>query len=88
MPHEVPLTVSEPVLVVTVDTITKMPQASSIPFAAVPVIARLPAPVAAMLALYRKIPMEPIAVPHDVPLAVTVPLLVVTRDPDTSMPRA
>ena len=75
-------------LVVTVAAMTKMPQASSIPFAAVPVIARLPAPVAEMLALYRKIPMEPIAVPHDVPLAVSVPLLVVTREPDTSIPRA
>ena len=50
MPHEVPLTVSEPELVVTLEEFTKRPRAESIPFAAVPVIVTLPAPVAETLA--------------------------------------
>jgi hypothetical protein len=50
VPHEVPLTVSKPELVVTVDDLTKIPQAVSPPFAAVPVIITLPVPVAEMLA--------------------------------------
>ena len=50
MPHEVPLTVSEPEVDVTVDSLTSMPRASFVPFAAVPVIVTLPVPVAEMLA--------------------------------------
>jgi hypothetical protein len=50
VPHEVPLTVSEPELVVTVDEFTKIPRAKFVPFAAVPVIVTLPVPVAEMLA--------------------------------------
>jgi hypothetical protein len=50
VPHEVPLTVSEPELVVTVDDLTKIPQAETVPFAAVPVIVTLPASVAEILA--------------------------------------
>ena len=50
MPLDVPLTVSEPELVVTADPETIIPQASSVPFAAVPVIVTLPTPVAEMLA--------------------------------------
>ena len=47
MPHEVPLTVSEPELVVMLEVSrTSMPRASSVPFAAVPVIVKLPVPVA------------------------------------------
>ena len=49
MPHEVPLTVSEPVLVVTLDNCTKIPLAELVPFAAVPVIVTWPASVAEML---------------------------------------
>ena len=50
VPLDVPLTVSEPELVVTADPETIIPQASSVPFAAVPVIVTLPTPVAEMLA--------------------------------------
>ena len=51
VPHEVPLTVSEPELVVTVDPLQRrMPEAKLVRFAAVPVIVTLPAPVAEMLA--------------------------------------
>ena len=88
VPNEVPLTVSEPELVVTVDPPTTMPQACSVPFAAVPVIVTLPVPVAEMLADdNRKTAMEPDPV-HEVPLTVSEPELVVTLDPSTWMPRA
>ncbi len=54
---EVPLTVSEPELVVTVDPYKKIPVAPDVPFAAVPVIVTFPASVAEMLAdEARKIP--------------------------------
>jgi hypothetical protein len=49
VPHEVPLTVSEPELVVTQEESTKIPKAPFVPFAAVPVIVTWPAPVAEML---------------------------------------
>ena len=49
VPHVVPLTVSEPELLVTGDVNKKMPQAELVPHAALPVIATLPAPVAEML---------------------------------------
>ena len=83
MPYEVPLTVSEPVLVVTLDPETKMPRALFVPLAAVPVIVTWPAPVAEMLAdEFRKTPLEYCSVPHEVPLTVSEPELVVTVDPD------
>ena len=50
VPHEVPLTVIEPELVVTLDEYKRIPKAESVPFAAVPVIVTLPVPVAEMLA--------------------------------------
>ena len=50
VPHEVPLTVSEPEVVVTADESTRIPLAEPVPFAAVPVIVTLPEPVAEMLA--------------------------------------
>jgi hypothetical protein len=50
VPHEVPLTVSEPEVVVTQEEFTKIPRAESVPFAAVPVIVTWPVPVAEMLA--------------------------------------
>ena len=50
LPHEVPLTVSEPELVVTLEESAWIPWALSAPFAAVPVIVTLPAPVAETLA--------------------------------------
>ena len=51
VPNEVPLTVSEPVLIVTVASPVQMPKAlPPVPRAAVPVIVTLPVPVAEMLA--------------------------------------
>ena len=45
MPHEVPFTVSEPELVVTVDPVAKMPKASLLdPFPLMPVIVTQPDP--------------------------------------------
>ena len=49
MPHEVPLTVSEPELVVTLDPSIEIPRVLTVAFA-VPVIDTLPTPVAEMLA--------------------------------------
>ncbi len=50
VPQEVPLTVSEPELVVILLLRTSIPRASSVPFAAVPVIVTLPEPVDETLA--------------------------------------
>ena len=82
VPHEVPLTVSDPEVVVMLErSSTKMPEALSAPFAAVPVIVTLPAPVAEMLAdLYRKTPVGPAPVPVEVPLTVSEPEVVVTQE--------
>ncbi len=58
-----------------------------IPFAAVPVIDRLPDPlVATIVALARKTPLELLPVVHDVPLIMTLPE-VVTFDERNSTPR-
>ena len=48
VPHEVPLTVSEPELVVTLHQDAMIPLALAVPFAAMPVIVTLPVPVAEM----------------------------------------
>ena len=78
VPHEVPLTVIEPELVVTQETYTWMPQALFVPFAAVPVIDTLPVPVAEILAFVtRRKPTEFVPLPHEVPLTVIEPELVV-----------
>jgi hypothetical protein len=53
VPQEVPLTVSEPELVVTQEEFTPTPPATTVPFTAVPVIVTWPAPVAEMLADVR-----------------------------------
>ena len=83
MPYEVPLNMSEPKLVVTVEQAKAMP----VPFATVPVIVTLTAPVAEMLAYNpRETPMERDAVAHEVPLTVIEPELVVTVDPFAKMP--
>ena len=83
VPHEVPFTVIDPVLVVTHESYTKIPYALVVPFAALPVIVTLPVPVAEKLAdTLRKTPFEAVPVlPHDVPLTVIEPLLVVTVAP-------
>ena len=75
-----PLTVSEPVLVVTQLLDTRTPHAPSVPHAALPVIVTLPVPVAEMLVeLSRKTPLEEYPVPHEVPFNVIEPVLVVTQ---------
>ena len=49
VPHDVPLIVIEPTLVVTQDRLALKPSELYVPFAAVPVIVTLPNPVADML---------------------------------------
>ena len=89
MPHEVPLTVSEPELVVTLVPLILMPQAwYAVLFAAVPVIITLPAPVAEMADELRETPGEDAPSAKEVPLIVSKPELVVTLDESTSMPEA
>ena len=87
VPHEEPLTVIEPELVVTLDPSTVMPTVESTPFAAVPVIVTLPAPVAEMVEDKDSImPQEFDTVLHEVPLTVSEPELVVRVAPDARMP--
>ena len=50
VPHDVPLTVIDPDVVVTRLEVTQTPNALFVPFAAVPLIVTWPAPVAEMLA--------------------------------------
>ena len=89
MPQEVPLTVSEPELVVTIAPLKWIPRALSVPFAAVPVIITLPAPVAEMLADDdTKTPLGVPSVPHEVPLTVSKPELLVTLELRKSIPWA
>jgi hypothetical protein len=52
----------------------------------VPVIITLPVPVAEMLDEGSETPMELHPVPHEVPLTVSEPELVVTVAPDAEMP--
>ena len=78
VPHEVLLTVIEPELVVTQLESIIMPRAIFVPFAAVPVIVTLPEPIAEMLVADREMPVEYCPVPHEVPLTVIEPELVVT----------
>ena len=81
------MTVREPVLVVTQLPFTRTPRVYNVPHAALPVIVTLPAPVAEMLAdESRETPVEPPPVPHEVPLTVSKPELVVTVAPDAKMP--
>jgi hypothetical protein len=89
LPHEVPLNVSEPELVVTVTPCAKIPKALEAPFLLTPVIVTLPVPVAEMLAEFvRKTPLESVPVPHEVPVTVREPELVVTVAPSTRIPCA
>ena len=54
-----------------------------------PMIVALPAPVTEMLATeYRKTPVELVPVPHEIPLNVIDPELVITLDADIRMPQA
>ena len=84
--HDVPLIVSEPVLVVIIAEFTKRPRPEFDPFFAVPVIVTLPVPVADMLDETRKTPPEPTPEPHAVPLSVSKPVLVVTLAAFIRMP--
>ena len=84
MPHKVPLTITEPELVVIIDPSTRMPAELDAPFAALPVMVILPAPLAEMLEdEVRKTPVDPSPVPQEVPLTVSEPELVVTQAPLT-----
>ena len=65
-----------------------MPRAKFVPFAAVPVIVTLPEPMAEMLAADREMPVEYCPVPHEVPLTVIEPELVVMVAPDARTPQA
>ena len=82
VPHDVPLTVIEPVLVLKLEPSARTPMALSVPFAAAPVILNWPVPVAEMLEdASRFTPIESAPVPHEVPLNVSEPELVVTVAP-------
>ena len=54
MPHEVPLIVKLPELVVAEEELISTPQAFCVPFAAVPVIVTLPEPVDETLAEFLR----------------------------------
>ena len=76
MPHEVPLTMTEPELAVTQELFTMIPQASLPPFIAVPVTVTLPDPVDEILEdEVKHTPAAPIVVPHANPMTVSVPPL-------------
>ena len=82
VPHEVPLIVIDPELVVTLDkTNIQIPSAISVPFAAVPVIVTLPVPVDDMLPAYEKMPLEKVPVQQELPMTASAPLLVVILEP-------
>ena len=87
VPHELPLTVIEPEVVVTQELSSHIPQAKSVPHAAVAVIDTLPAPVDEILAFpTSRTPMEGAPVPQEVPWIVSEPELVVTEELFTIMP--
>ena len=88
VPHEVPLTVSEPELVEALAPKNiATPIVSRVPFTAVPVMVKFPAPVDEMLLFEaRATPPEPLPVPHEVPLTVSDPELVVTAAADAETP--
>ena len=87
MTNVVPFTLRSPVLVLTFDElVNKTPHAEPVPHAAVPVIVTWPAPVAEMLAELKATPLDVLPVPHEVPLTVSEPKLVVTQAPEASMP--
>jgi hypothetical protein len=79
VPHDVPLIVIEPTLVVTQDRFAVKPSELDMPFAAVPVIVTLPNPVADMLDSKIYEPLVVSCVTHEVPLTVIEPVLVVTQ---------
>jgi hypothetical protein len=84
VPHDVPLTVSGPDVVVTQEEFTRIPQAELVPQAAMPVIVKWPVPVSEMLEdEVRKTPMDMSPVPQEVPLTVSEPEFVVTQAPLT-----
>ena len=88
MPHEVPLIVRLPELVVAEEELIATPRASFVPLAAVPVIVTLPEPVDETWAKPRTTPMEFVPVPHEVPLIVRLPELVVAEEELIYTPRA
>ena len=89
MPHEVPLSVSNPVLVVTYELDTLIPRAERVPCKAKPVIVTLPVLVAEMLEVdISQMAMESVPEPHEVPLNMIEPEFAVTLAPYEEMPWA
>ena len=85
--QELPLTVIEPELVVTLAPFTKTPLAPEVPLVAIPVIVTLPALVAVILAdPSRETPWQFPPVAKDVPLKLIEPELVLTRLLSTEIP--
>ncbi len=80
VPHEVPLIVRLPELVVAAEEVIITPRAKSVPLAAVPVIVTLPKPVDETLAEVSKTPLEVVPVPQEVPLIVRLPVLVLAEE--------
>ena len=88
VPQEVPFKLSNPEFVVIELPVTNTPQAKVVPFCAVPVIVTLPMPIAEMFDAARETPLERVPVPHEIPLNVIDPELVITLDADIRMPQA
>ena len=88
VPQEVPFKLSNPEFVVIELPVTNIPQAEVVPFCAVPVIVTLPMPIAEMFDAARETPLEIVPVPHEIPLKVIDPELVVIEAPLVMTPRA
>ncbi len=84
VPHEVPLTVIEHELVVTVDPLIYIPEARSVPFPLMPVIVTQPKPPASTLDDNRLAPAQAVFNPPR-PSIVIFPLVVFTFTPDPLM---
>ena len=78
---------SNPEFVVIELSDTNTPQAKVVPFCAVPVIVRLPMPIAEMFDAARETPLESVPVPHEIPLNEIEPELVVMQAPLVMTPR-
>ena len=89
VPHEVPLTMTEPELAVTQELFTVIPRASLVPFAAVPATVTFPDPVDEILEdEVKHTPTALFVVPHANPLTVSVPPLDENVEPLAMTPLA
>lgn len=86
--QEVPFKLSNPEFVVIELPDTNTPHAKVVPCCALPVIVRLPMPIAEMFDAARETPVELIPVPHEIPLNEIEPELVVMQAPLVMIPRA